>query len=106
MSQEKPVEVKVIFVETTFVETDAVNFMSVVQNLTGKEPPKANKKASTQTATPVEAYNAALSLPALLKTEVFDANGAFEIEADALDELDAWMELEPHLNDLYKLMNQ
>jgi VQ motif len=107
MSQEKLMEVKVIFVETTVVETDAVNFMSVVQNLTGNEQPKANKKVSKQTTAPVEAYKSPPSLPALLNTEALDiANGGFEIEENVVDEVDAWMELEPHLHDLYELMNQ
>ncbi|KAF3328577.1 hypothetical protein FCM35_KLT05655 [Carex littledalei] len=110
MSQEKLKDVKVTFIETTYFNTDAENFMALVQKLTGKEPSKANKMTPAQIAP--QAYGAVvLPSTALSKMKAPCANEEFEIEAvgtkDVVDEVDSWfVELEPHLDDLYEFMNQ
>jgi VQ motif len=101
-------KVKVTFIDTIFVEVDSAKFMSVVQKLTGKEPSKANEEKEML----IESQAQRLVLSTVqAKEEVYDANGGFELEApcakDALDEVGALMvELEPHLDELYAIMNQ
>ena len=104
-SQEENNEVKVTFIEleTISVETDAANFMLVVQQLTGKEP--SPSEANKENAMPIKPQ------ARRSKEEVCIANGGFMVEApgakDEVDEVVAWMaELEPHLDELYNIMNQ
>ncbi|KAF3328578.1 VQ motif-containing protein [Carex littledalei] len=98
--QDKKVKVTFIELETMFVETDAENFMLVVQKLTGKEKEPSPSEANKENAMPIKPQE-----------EVCIANGGFMLEApcakDAVDEVVAWMaELEPHLDELYDIMNQ
>ena len=101
---------KVTFIETTYFNTDADNFMALVQKLTGKEPLKANKMTLAQIAP--QAYGAVvLPSTALSKMKAPCANEEFEIEAagaqNVVDEVDSWIvDLEPYLDDLFELMNQ
>ncbi|EPS57621.1 hypothetical protein M569_17196, partial [Genlisea aurea] len=43
-------EVKVVFIDTQYVETDAVSFKSVVQKFTGKDSVGDNASAATTSA--------------------------------------------------------
>jgi VQ motif len=99
--------VKVTFIDTTFVKVDAANFMSVVQKLTGKEPSEANYQEKEVLMK--EQWVAPSTVQ--YKEEVYVANGGFELEAplaeDVLEEVVALMvEIEPNLDELFAIMNQ
>jgi hypothetical protein len=105
-SQEENKKVKVTFIEleTMFVETDAANFMSLVQKLTGKEPSNSKANNNKENAMPIKLKPQERRSIVQSKKEVCIANGGAK---DAVDEVVAWMaELEPHLDELCDIINE
>lgn len=103
-------QVKVTIIETQYVKTDAANFKSVVHQFTGKDSKVAVAPAHASPMRP-KARRPTVPILAQSQMEVGNiASGGSEasraLQNGMVDREAAFMEdLEPFLEDLYKLIN-